>query len=78
VNRTKTRAHERGAQAHSAKKLNFPTRLRSSSFKVKKAVYKNSPYELTRMVSKVSSWAKEEITERQKTLADLALKAWPL
>jgi len=55
-----------------------PKLIRHSSFKVKKAVYKNSPYELTRMVSKVSSWTKEEITERQKTLADLALKAWPL
>jgi hypothetical protein len=52
--------------------------LRSSDFKTKKAVYRDSAYELTRMVAKVPSWTKKEITERQKTLANLALKAWPL
>jgi hypothetical protein len=52
--------------------------LRSSDFKTKKAVYKASPYELTRMVSKSPSWTKNEIGERQKALATLALKAWPL
>jgi hypothetical protein len=52
--------------------------LRSSDFKTKKTVYKNSPYELTRMVSKYAEWTTSEIVERQKTLADLALKAWPL
>ena len=52
--------------------------LRSSDFKTKKAAYKGSPYELTRMISKCSSWTKKEIGERQKTLAELALVAWPL
>jgi hypothetical protein len=52
--------------------------LRSSDFKTKKLVYKTSPYELTRMVSKYSSWTKDEIGRRQKILADLALTAWPL
>jgi hypothetical protein len=52
--------------------------LRSSDFKAKKAVYKTSPYELTRMVSRYASWTKDEIGKRQKILADLALKAWPL
>jgi len=52
--------------------------LRSSDFKTKKAVYKDSAYELTRMVARVSTWTKKEIAERQKTLANLALKAWPL
>lgn len=52
--------------------------LRSSDFKTKKAVYKESAYELTRMVARVPSWSKKEIAERQKTLANLALKAWPL
>jgi hypothetical protein len=52
--------------------------LRSSDFKTKKAVYRNSPYELTRMVSKASAWTKNEIAARQKTLADLALKTWRL
>jgi hypothetical protein len=52
--------------------------LRSSDFKTKKAVYRDSAYELTRMIARVSSWTKKEIAERQKTLANLALKAWPL
>lgn len=52
--------------------------LRSSNFKVKKAAYKDSPYELTRMISKYPTWTKNEIAERQKVLAGLALKAWPL
>jgi hypothetical protein len=52
--------------------------LRSSDFKTKKAAYKSSPYELTRMISKYSSWTKNEIGQRQRVLAELALKAWPL
>jgi hypothetical protein len=52
--------------------------LSSSDFKTKKAVYKDSPYELTRMIAKFPAWTKKEIAERQKTLSDLALKAWPL
>jgi hypothetical protein len=52
--------------------------LQSSDFKKKKAIYKSSPYELTRMISQNKDWTKEEIAARQKVLADLALKAWPL
>ncbi len=52
--------------------------LRSNDFRKKKAIYKNSPYELTRMIAKLSSWTKTEIALRQKSLAGLALKAWPL
>jgi hypothetical protein len=52
--------------------------LKSANFKTKKAVYKDSPYELTRMIAKFSSWTKDEIVTRQKALAELALKAWPL
>lgn len=52
--------------------------LRSSSFKTKIAAYKGSPYELTRMIGRCSCWTKNEITQRQKRLAELALKAWPL
>lgn len=51
--------------------------LRSSDFKTKKTAYRDSPYELTRMVLKAASWTNDEIARRQKTLADLALKAWP-
>jgi hypothetical protein len=52
--------------------------LRSSDFKTKKAIYKISPYELTRMIAQNTAWGKDEITSRQKALAELALKAWPL
>lgn len=52
--------------------------LQSSDFKTKKAIYKDSPYELTRMIAQNKTWTKEEIASRQKALADLALKAWPL
>jgi hypothetical protein len=52
--------------------------LQSSGFAAKKLVYKDSPYELTSMVATNASWTKIEIAQRQKVLADLALKAWPL
>jgi Protein of unknown function DUF262/Protein of unknown function (DUF1524) len=52
--------------------------LKSSEFKSKRAAYRNSPYELTRMISKASSWTPLEIGGRQRTLAELALRAWPL
>jgi hypothetical protein len=52
--------------------------LKSSDFTRKRAIYKSSPYELTRMIAQSKDWTKEEIASRQKTLADLALKAWPL
>jgi hypothetical protein len=52
--------------------------LQSSDFKTKRTIYKDSPYELTRMIAQNKTWTKDEISSRQKTLADLALKAWPL
>ena len=52
--------------------------LRSSDFKTKKETYKDSPYELTRQISTASAWDAKQIAERQKTLAELALRAWPL
>jgi len=52
--------------------------LRSDSFPTKKVVYKESPYELTRQISTVSKWTPREIESRQKVIAELALKAWPL
>jgi hypothetical protein len=52
--------------------------LQSSDFKAKKATYRDSPYELTRMIAQNKVWTKEEIMSRQRALADLALKAWPL
>ena len=52
--------------------------LRSSDFETKKAVYKDSPYELTRQIGTASEWNEQKISNRQKGLASLSLKAWPL
>ena len=52
--------------------------LKSAEFGDKKAVYAGCPYVLTEQISVVENWTMEEITERQKTLAAIALKAWPL
>lgn len=52
--------------------------LGSGDFKSKLTVYKESPYVLTRQISDAKSWGPTQIRERQKGLADLALKAWPL
>jgi hypothetical protein len=52
--------------------------LRSDSFKTKRRVYEGTPYILTNMIAKSPSWTKDAIALRQKRLADLALKAWPL
>jgi hypothetical protein len=52
--------------------------LKSKDFKTKKEVYQHSPYELTRQISTVQTWDEKQIVERQKVLAGLALRAWPL
>ncbi|MBI1730199.1 DUF262 domain-containing protein [Candidatus Acetothermia bacterium] len=52
--------------------------LRNSPFIEKKIVFGKSPYELTRQISNYADWTGKEILERQKLLAKLALKAWPL
>jgi hypothetical protein len=52
--------------------------LRSAGDKKKFAIYMDAPYELTRQIASVPSWTKEIISERQKGLAKLALKAWPI
>jgi len=52
--------------------------LKSSDFKTKRAIYRDSPYELTRQLSTVSKWDEAQISNRQKVLAELAVRAWPL
>lgn len=52
--------------------------LRSSKFSEKSLVYEDSPYILTSQVASVQKWTIERINERQKGLAKLALKAWPI
>lgn len=54
------------------------SKIRSSSFNVKRKVYETSELFLTNGVAAVGDWNKEAIDERQKHLAELALKAWKL
>jgi hypothetical protein len=52
--------------------------LKSAGFAEKKLTFKNSPYELTKQIASCQDWGVEEIVGRQKTLAELAVKAWPI
>lgn len=52
--------------------------LRSADFATKRAAFKGAPYVLTDQIASVDEWGPAQIEERQKTLADLATKAWPL
>ena len=52
--------------------------LRSADFTTKKVVYEHTPYVLTSQIATVGEWDEHQITERQKVMAELALKAWPL
>ena len=52
--------------------------LQSKSFSEKKPVYAVSPYETTSMVADHDSWTADEIVDRQRSLAELAVLAWPL
>jgi hypothetical protein len=52
--------------------------LRSADFKTKKAVYEQTPYVLTSQIGRLKKWGEKEIGDRQKILAGLALKAWPI
>jgi Protein of unknown function (DUF1524) len=52
--------------------------LKSADFATKKAIYKNTPYELTRQIAKLKAWGPKEIADRQRGLAELALRTWPL
>ncbi|NQT19786.1 MAG: HNH endonuclease [Planctomycetes bacterium] len=50
----------------------------NDSFTFKKSFYKESQYLLTRELATGPTWAPEAVEERQKKLANLAVKAWPL
>ena len=52
--------------------------LRSDSFKKKKKIYADSPYYLTNQIAELNDWNPDEILNRQKILANLASKAWPI
>ena len=50
----------------------------TQDFSVKKDAYKESDLELTQSVSNNASWNPSDIEKRQETLAELAVKTWPL
>ena len=50
----------------------------SASFGSKKPSYTASPYALTHSISQVGDWTPSAINDRQRDLADLAIKTWPL
>jgi uncharacterized protein with ParB-like and HNH nuclease domain len=50
----------------------------NSGFEAKKSAFKDSEIALTSSVANYSAWGTQEIEKRQKELADLAIKTWPL
>jgi Protein of unknown function (DUF1524) len=51
----------------------------SDSFKKAKVYYCNSPFKLTAELANYGdTWGESEIEKRQRKMADLALKAWPI
>ena len=51
--------------------------LRSAAFVDKRKVYSASPYVLTSQIAELNDWSAENISIRQKALAEMAIKAWP-
>jgi hypothetical protein len=54
------------------------TTLKSASFDVKRDSYRTCPYILTSQVGRLRKWTTGLISKRQKTLAEYAVKAWPI
>ena len=52
--------------------------LKSDPFETKKPIFASSPYILTNQIATISSWNADSIASRQKSLAEIALKAWPI
>jgi hypothetical protein len=52
------------------------SKLKSEAFSEKK-VYAACPYELTSQVAGLDEWTRDTITQRQKKLAQIAVKTWP-
>ena len=51
---------------------------KNESFATKRPFYGNSPYELTKQIATVTDWTTAEITDRQKTLAPIAVQTWAI
>ena len=54
------------------------SKLQSDDFFEKKAIYALSPYKITNQIANWSDWNADSIVDRQKDLAVLAVKAWPI
>ena len=52
--------------------------IKSSPFSEKKSIYSESPYVLTSQIAEFDDWGPEYIAKRQKILAALSVKAWPV
>lgn len=52
--------------------------LKSDAFKQKKQVFARSPYVLTSQIADVEDWTARAIAARQKRLAELAVRTWPI
>ena len=52
------------------------SKLRSSSFEEKRKIYEKSNLNVTKQISKYPKWDKEAIEDRQKYLAEIAVKTW--
>lgn len=51
---------------------------KSAGFGDKREIYGRSPYVLTSQIAERETWDVDSIVERQKRLAELAVKAWPV
>ena len=51
---------------------------KSDNFEDKKLLYAKSAYALTKQVCEFSDWTPQTIGQRQKALAELAVKTWPI
>ncbi len=51
---------------------------KSAGFETKKPILEKSPYVLTKQIADTNDWTTVEITDRQKTLVDFAVKTWPI
>lgn len=54
------------------------TQLGNDSFAVKREVFAASPYSLTNQIAEFESWTPDAIDHRQKQLAEIALRTWPV
>ena len=52
--------------------------VRNFDFDSKRSLYARAPYVLTSHVAEVDKWTTDEIDTRQRTLAELAVKTWPI